>query len=55
MNTTTTVELDETEWKVLLAIKEELSPEEICEDPWGPRAEAIGMGRGGVLQNCRTA
>jgi hypothetical protein len=44
MNTTTTVELDETEWKVLLAIKEELSPEEICEDPWGPRAEAIGMG-----------
>lgn len=43
MTTTTTVELDETEWKVLLAIKEELSPEEICEDVWGPRAEAIGM------------
>jgi DNA-binding Lrp family transcriptional regulator len=45
MNTTTTVELNEQEWEVLLAIKEELTPEEICEDPWGPRAAAIGMDR----------
>lgn len=45
MNTTTTVELNEKEWEVLLAIKEELTPEEICEDPWGPRAAAIGMDR----------
>lgn len=45
MNTTTTVELNEKEWEVLLAIKEELSPDEISEDPWGPRAEAIGMTR----------
>lgn len=43
MNTTTTVELEDTEWEVLLAIKEELASEEICADPWGPRARAIGM------------
>jgi len=45
MTTTTTVELEPEEWKVLLAIKEELTPEEICEDPWGPRAEKIGLSR----------
>ncbi|MEM6278417.1 MAG: Lrp/AsnC family transcriptional regulator [Verrucomicrobiota bacterium] len=45
MNTTTTVELTEEEWEVLLAIKEELDPEEISEDPWGPRADSIGMNR----------
>ena len=45
MNTTTTVELEPEEWDVLLAIKEELTLEEICEDPWGPRADAIGMDR----------
>jgi DNA-binding Lrp family transcriptional regulator len=45
MTTTTPVELDAEEWEVLLAIKEELSPEEVCEDPWGPRADAIGMDR----------
>jgi len=43
MTTTTPVELDADEWEVLLAIKEELSSEEVCEDPWGPRAEAIGL------------
>ncbi len=36
MTTTNPVELDAEEWEVLLAIKEELKPEEICEDPWGP-------------------
>lgn len=45
MNTTTTVELEPEEWEVLLAIKDELTLEEICEDPWGPRADAIGMDR----------
>ncbi|MCB1204228.1 MAG: Lrp/AsnC family transcriptional regulator [Verrucomicrobiae bacterium] len=45
MTTTTPVELDADEWEVLLAIKEELKPEEICEDPWGPRADAIGFDR----------
>ncbi|MDF1860035.1 MAG: Lrp/AsnC family transcriptional regulator [Verrucomicrobiales bacterium] len=45
MNTTTTVELNDKEWKVLLAIKEELTAEEVCADPWGPRAAAIGMDR----------
>jgi len=43
MTTTHPVELDAEEWEVLLAIKEELKPEEICEDPWGPRADAIGF------------
>lgn len=43
MTTTRTVELEPEEWDVLLAIKEELQPEEITEDPWGPRAAAIGM------------
>lgn len=45
MNTTTTVELTPQEWEVLLAIKEELTTEEISEDPWGPRAESIGLDR----------
>lgn len=45
MNTTTTVELSPEEWEVLLAIKTELTLDEINEDPWGPRAEAIGMDR----------
>lgn len=45
MTTTTPVELDADEWEVLLAIKEELTPAEICEDPWGPRADAIGFER----------
>lgn len=43
MNTTTTVDLTPEEWEVLLAMKEELSSEEIVEDPWSPRAKAIGM------------
>lgn len=45
MTTTTPVELTPEEWEVLLAIKEELTTEEICPDPWGPRADAIGMDR----------
>jgi len=45
MNTTTTVELTPEEWEVLLAIKEELTPEEVSEDPWGPRAASIDLDR----------
>ena len=45
MNTTQTVDLGDEEWKVLLALKEELAPKEISEDPWGPRAAGIGMDR----------
>src|SRR5437763_14130422 len=32
------VELSEREWKVLLALKREFAPEEICPAPWGSRA-----------------
>jgi DNA-binding Lrp family transcriptional regulator len=54
MTTTTPVELDSEEWEVLLAIKEELSSEEVCEDPWGPRADAIGFDRERFLQIAET-
>lgn len=43
MSTTTQVELNEEEWEVLMAIKAELSPEEITENPWAGRAESIGF------------
>ena len=39
MMTTTTVELSPEEWKVLLVLKEELTPEEIISDCWSKRAE----------------
>lgn len=41
--TTTPVELDDEEWKVLLVLKEELSPEEICVDPWAGRAQKANL------------
>jgi DNA-binding Lrp family transcriptional regulator len=43
MMTTTTVELDAEEWKVLLSMKEELQPDEIIADPWVGRAETAGV------------
>ncbi len=43
MNTTTVVELDQEEWDVLLAMKEELAPDEISSDPWNARAEKAGV------------
>ncbi|MDF1752930.1 MAG: Lrp/AsnC family transcriptional regulator [Verrucomicrobiales bacterium] len=43
MNTTTTVELSDEEWKVLLAMKGELTPDEICENPWEGRAKEAGV------------
>lgn len=43
MNTTTTVELSQDEWDVLLAMKEELTSEEVCENPWEGRAKMAGV------------
>ena len=45
MDTTTTVELTPEEWRVLLALKEELLPNEICADPWEGRAEQAEVTR----------
>ena len=39
MNTTATVELNEEEWRVLLAMKAELTLDEVCPDPWNARAK----------------
>ena len=43
MMTTATVELSPEEWNVLLALKEELTPDEIRENPWDGRAVAAGV------------
>ena len=43
MNTTVTVDLNEEEWRVLLAMKEELTLEEICPEPWNARAKNAGV------------
>ena len=43
MMTTATVDLTPEEWEVLLALKEELTLDEICENPWDERAEIAGV------------
>lgn len=43
MMTTTTVDLDAEEWRVLLALKEELTLDEIGHNPWDRRAELAGV------------
>lgn len=43
MMTTTAVDLDAEEWDVLLALKEELTLDEISENPWDKRAEIAGV------------
>ena len=43
MMTTTAVDLTPEEWDVLLALKEELTLDEICENPWDKRAEIAGV------------
>jgi DNA-binding Lrp family transcriptional regulator len=43
MMTTTTVDLNPEEWKVLLALKEELALDEIVDNPWQGRAEQAGV------------
>jgi len=42
MMTTTTVELSPEEWKVLLTLKEELTPDEIISNCWDKRAQQAG-------------
>ncbi len=46
MMTTATVELTPEEWRVLLALKEELTAEEIHENPWDGRAMIAGVSLG---------
>lgn len=43
MMTTTVVELTDEEWTVLLALKEELEPDEIISNCWDARAEKAGV------------
>ena len=43
MMTTTVVELTDDEWTVLLALKEELEPEEVIRNCWDKRAEIAGV------------
>jgi len=43
MMTTVPVDLTEEEWKVLLALKEELLPEEVIASPWDGRAAKAGV------------
>jgi DNA-binding Lrp family transcriptional regulator len=43
MMTTTPVELDQEEWDVLLALKEELTLDEISASPWDKRAEIANV------------
>jgi len=43
MMTTATVDLGPEEWNVLLALKEELTLDEIIEDPWVGRARTAGV------------
>jgi hypothetical protein len=37
------VDLSECDWQVLLALKRELAPEEICSTPWKKRADEAGV------------
>ena len=43
MTTTASVALSDQEWKVLLVLKEQLTPEEMIENPWEGRASMLGM------------
>ncbi|MEM9079643.1 MAG: Lrp/AsnC family transcriptional regulator [Verrucomicrobiota bacterium] len=43
MMTTTTVELTDEEWEVLLSLKEELTPDEVVANCWDKRAEIAGV------------
>lgn len=54
MMTTTVVDLSDEEWTVLLALKEELTADEIVEDPWSGRAAAAGVSRERFCQICTT-
>jgi len=54
MLATDSVELTPAEWEVILALKEELTPEEICEDPWAGRAAQAGMSKEQFFGICRS-
>lgn len=54
MMTTATVDLIDEEWKVLLALKEELSLEEICPNPWDKRAAIAGVSLGRFCEVAET-
>jgi len=43
MMTTVPADLTDEEWNVLLVLKDELTLEEICENPWGERAKQAGV------------
>jgi len=43
MMTTVPANLTDEEWAILLVLKEELTAEEICENPWAKRAEQAGV------------
>ena len=43
MMTTTVVDLSVEEWRVLINLKDELTPEEIVANPWIKRAEKLGI------------
>ncbi len=43
MMTTTPAELNDEQWNVLLALKGELTIDEVCADPWSGRAELAGV------------
>lgn len=43
MMTTTAVDLTDEEWKILLTLKEELTLDEIVENPWQGRADRAGV------------
>ena len=43
MTTTTTVELTDREWQILIALKEEFATADINDNPWAARAEKAGV------------
>ena len=47
---TTLVELSDKQWRVLVALKREFAPAELCENIWGPRAEEAEMPLADFLQ-----
>jgi len=53
MMTTTVVELSSLEWNVLLAMKEELEPDEINSDPWQARADSIDVSKEIFIKTAR--
>jgi DNA-binding Lrp family transcriptional regulator len=53
MLSTETVAITPREWEVLLALKEEFTPEEITETPWLARAEKAGVSLDEFYQICR--